>query len=114
MSQRRVWVLTLEWSGEGLDEVAKVVEVDESLKGIAAEQVLGKTIVKVDPSYFRPTEVDSLLGDASKAVNELGWKSKVDFSVMVDEMVSHDLDKARRFKVLRDKGFSLELSDEWN
>ncbi|MDG2035316.1 MAG: GDP-mannose 4,6-dehydratase, partial [Pseudomonadales bacterium] len=73
---------------------------------------LGKTIVRVDANYFRPAEVDSLLGDASKAKEKLGWESTTDFTVMVEEMISYDLDKARRFLLLKQKGFSLDLSNE--
>ena len=106
--------LALEWSGTGLDEVGTVIHVDESKKGISADQLLNKVIVNIDANYFRPTEVDSLLGDASKARETLGWKAKISFAEMVEEMVSFDLDKARRFKILKEKGFDLDLSDEWN
>ena len=106
--------LALEWSGTGLDEVGTVIHVDESKKGISADQLLNKVIVNIDANYFRPTEVDSLLGDASKAREKLGWKAKISFAEMVEEMVSFDLDKARRFKILKEKGFDLDLSDEWN
>ena len=76
--------------------------------------MLGKTIIRVDANYFRPAEVDSLLGDATKAKEKLGWESTIEFSTMVDEMISYDLDKARRFLLLKEKGFSLDLSNEWN
>lgn len=106
--------LSLEWTGTGLDETAQVMDVDSSKCDIQADALIGKTIVSVDPSYFRPAEVDSLLGDASKAKEKLGWQPSIDFASMVHDMVHHDLDKARRFQLLKQKGFSLELSDEWN
>ena len=106
--------ITLEWHGTGIDETASVVSVDASVKSIDGQSLVGKTIIRVDANYFRPAEVDSLLGDASKAKEKLGWESSTDFSAMVDEMISYDLDKARRFLLLKQKGFSLELSDEWN
>ena len=56
----------------------------------------GKTIVRIDPTYFRPTEVDELIGDASKARQKLGWKPKTTFAQLVKEMVAGDLDIARR------------------
>ena len=56
----------------------------------------GKTLVRIDPTYFRPTEVDLLIGDASKARQKLGWKPKTSFSQMVCEMVAGDLAIARR------------------
>ncbi len=106
--------ITLEWQGSGLDETASVVSVDTSVKSIADDNLLGKTIIRVDANYFRPAEVDSLLGDASKAKEKLGWEASTDFSAMVDEMISYDLDKARRFLLLKEQGFSLDLSNEWN
>ena len=71
------------WHGMGIDEV-----------GVDARS--GVTLVRVDPSYFRPTEVDALLGDASKAREQLGWRHRIGFSELVDEMVRSDLDHARR------------------
>ena len=56
----------------------------------------GKTLVRIDPVYFRPTEVDLLVGDASKAREKLGWKPKTSFTQMVKEMVASDLEEARR------------------
>jgi len=106
--------ITLEWQGSGVNETASVVSVDASIKSIAGDNLLGKTIIRVDANYFRPAEVDSLLGDASKAKEKLGWEASTDFSTMVDEMISYDLDKARRFLLLKEQGFSLDLSDEWN
>ena len=56
----------------------------------------GKTVVRIDPVYFRPTEVDLLIGDASKAREKLGWKAKTTFRALVKEMVAADLEIARR------------------
>jgi GDPmannose 4,6-dehydratase len=78
----KVLGMELRWSGEGIDERA----VDAS----------GKTVVRVDPRYFRPAEVDSLLGDASKARAKLGWKPEISFSQLVREMALADLEEARR------------------
>ncbi|KQT03027.1 MULTISPECIES: GDP-mannose 4,6-dehydratase [unclassified Bradyrhizobium] len=71
------------WRGKGVDETG----VDEKS---------GKTVVKIDPTYFRPTEVDILVGDASKARKVLGWAPKRSFSQLVEEMVASDLAEARR------------------
>ena len=68
----------LRWKGTGIDEI-----------GVCTRT--GKTIVRVDPRYFRPTEVDSLQGDASKARGDFGWQAKTSFADMVAEMVQHDL-----------------------
>ncbi|MBW7961806.1 GDP-mannose 4,6-dehydratase [Bradyrhizobium sp. BR 10261] len=74
---------TIEWRGEGIEEV-----------GI--EKRSRKTLVRVDPAYFRPTEVDLLIGDASKARQRLGWEPKVGFKQLVREMVGSDLEAAKR------------------
>ena len=74
---------TLQWHGKGVEESG----IDEKT---------GKVIVRVDPTYFRPTEVDLLIGDASKARAKLGWKPKRSFAQLVKEMVAGDLEDARR------------------
>jgi GDPmannose 4,6-dehydratase len=81
--------LVIEWKGEGLEETATVVDTGTH-KGLAKGQI----IVRVDPRYFRPTEVDSMLGDASKAREKLGWKPRVSFEELVKEMVRADLESA--------------------
>jgi GDPmannose 4,6-dehydratase len=83
--------LDLSWSGSGVNEKA----VDSS----------GKVVVAVDPRYFRPTEVDSLLGDASKAQRELGWLPRTSFDDLVREMVEADLKAAQRDALVRRHGF---------
>jgi GDPmannose 4,6-dehydratase len=65
----------------------------------------GKTVVKVDPRYFRPTEVDTLLGDPSKALEKLGWAPQVSFDELIREMVSGDLATARRDALVAREGF---------
>lgn len=82
----------LNWTGSGVEE-----------KGCDAS---GRCVVAVDPRYFRPTEVDSLLGDPSKAREKLGWKSKVSFQDLVAEMVQQDLKLAKRDALVRTSGFS--------
>jgi GDPmannose 4,6-dehydratase len=71
------------WRGSGVDE-----------KGLDARS--GHILVKIDPSYFRPTEVDLLIGDSTKAREKLGWRHKVSFDALVAEMVQADLELARR------------------
>ena len=65
----------------------------------------GNTIVRIDPRYFRPTEVETLLGDASKARDKLGWTPKTSFEELVREMVTEDLRQAQRDTLVRDAGF---------
>jgi GDPmannose 4,6-dehydratase len=84
--------ITLSWKGRGLDE-----------KGINNDT--GQIIVAVDPRYFRPTEVDELLGDASKAHQKLGWKPKISFKELVAEMVDADLMEAQRDHLCLKEGF---------
>ncbi len=66
--------------------------------------------VSVDPRYFRPTEVDVLLGDASKAKKALGWKPKVTFDALIDMMIATDMELAKKEKTLVDAGFSCNNS----
>src|SRR5258708_9081746 len=74
---------SIEWRGKGVEETG-------------VDRKSGKTVVRVDPTYFRPTEVDELIGDASKARQKLGWKPKTSFAQLVREMVAGDLEIARR------------------
>lgn len=74
---------TIQWRGNGVDE-------------IGFDSTTGKTLVQIDPAYFRPTEVDILMGDASKAREKLGWAPKISFAELVKEMVASDLSDARR------------------
>lgn len=104
--------ITLEWSGDGVNETGKVHTIEKNRFDFAASHLEGKVIVRVDPRYFRPTEVETLLGDPTKAKKNLGWEPRTSFNQLVAEMVSYDLDQARRFKTLSDKGFSLSLTTE--
>ena len=79
----RLLDIPLEWKGSGINEIG----VDSSS---------GRTIVAIEPRYFRPTEVDSLLGDASKARERLGWEPKISFQELVREMVEADMELAKR------------------
>jgi GDPmannose 4,6-dehydratase len=80
----------IEWRGQGVDEVGALN---------------GKDIVKVDPRYFRPTEVESLLGDPSKANAKLGWKPKTSFQELVAEMVREDLNSSQRDELVKRNGY---------
>jgi GDPmannose 4,6-dehydratase len=90
----------LAWRGKGVREQATVVEPGP-LGGLQAGQV----VVRVDPRYFRPTEVETLLGDATKAHTRLGWKPATRFEDLVAEMVRSDLDAARKYALVTDNGF---------
>lgn len=83
--------MKIQWHGSGIDEYG----CDEN----------GKVIVRVDPRYFRPTEVETLLGDATKAREKLGWVPGISFEALVKEMVESDLDDAKRFALIREGGY---------
>ena len=80
----------IHWQGEGVNETGYLGE---------------KEIVKVDPRYFRPTEVETLLGDASKAKEKLGWTPKITFAELVSEMVREDLKSAERDELITNHGY---------
>ena len=92
--------MRLEWRGEGVDETAVVAEASN---GCAVTP--GAVIVRVDPRYFRPTEVETLLGDPTKARDQLGWTPQTSFADLVREMVHADLGTARRDRLVRDAGY---------
>ena len=87
----------MNWSSLPLPRWAAVSNgVVRALTRPASTQKSGKTVVRIDPAYSRPTEVDLLVGDASKARQQLGWKPKRSFVQLVQEMVASDLAEARR------------------
>jgi GDPmannose 4,6-dehydratase len=91
--------IELEFKGEGADEKAY-------------DKATGKCVIEVDPRYFRPTEVDLLLGDASKAREKLGWEPKYTLEMLVKEMVEEDLKEAKREKFLRKSGYEILIPQE--
>jgi GDPmannose 4,6-dehydratase len=91
--------ITLEWSGSGVDETGRDVKN-------------GNILVSVDPAYFRPTEVDLLIGDASKAREKLGWEPTCDLQQMIEEMIKSDLEEARKDQFLQSGGFQTSSGNE--
>lgn len=88
---------TIHWKGRGIKEIGVVGEIENiSVEGFTSELRKGAIVVKVDERYFRPTEVETLLGDSKKAREKLGWVPEITFSELVDEMVREDLNAARR------------------
>ncbi len=88
--------ITLAWEGKGIHEVGKIAEMDKSRFSYHEELKRGQTIIKINPRYFRPAEVQSLLGDASKAQKKIGWRSSCSFPKLVEEMTQADLELAQR------------------
>lgn len=101
--------ITLRFEGEGVDERGVVEKVEG---GRAPAVKPGDVIVSVDPKYFRPAEVESLLGDPSKAKKKLGWEPEVSVEEMCAEMVAHDLEEARRHALLKEHGYELPVRGE--
>ena len=91
----------LEWQGEGAEELARVAGFDRARWPALG---MGQVIIRVDPDYFRPTEVQSLLGDASKARAQLGWAPEISFHELVAEMAGADLAEAQRDALSRAHG----------
>ena len=101
--------ITLKFEGQGVDETATV----EDVKGDKAPGIrVGDVVVKIDPRYFRPTEVETLLGDPSKAKAKLGWTPEITVQQMCAEMVSTDLEMARKHALLKASGFIVNVSVE--
>lgn len=103
--------IELSFSGEGVEEIATITainDVDGDLKGVN----VGDVVVKVDPRYFRPAEVETLLGDPSKAEKELGWKPEITVEEMCAEMVRHDLVEAKKNALLKEHGYEMSVAFE--
>jgi GDPmannose 4,6-dehydratase len=101
--------ITLKFEGQGVDETATVA----AIKGDKAPGLkVGDVVVKIDPRYFRPTEVETLLGDPSKAKAKLGWTPEITVQQMCAEMVVTDLQEAQKHALLRKHGYNLNVSVE--
>lgn len=98
--------VTLRWEGEGVAETGVVTSVNSDIPEVKKHKVQeGQVIIRIDPRYFRPTEVETLLGDAGKAKRELGWEPKISFEDLVKEMVLADLEVAKRDALVKKHGF---------
>lgn len=107
MSFREVGV-ELSWTGEGVDEVGTISSVSSPDFPLA----VGTQVVSVDPRYFRPTEVDLLIGDPTKALLKLGWKHEYTLAEMCAEMVRSDVEVFRKDQLLKAAGFAVSGADE--
>ncbi|ANT64614.1 GDP-mannose 4,6-dehydratase [Prosthecochloris sp. CIB 2401] len=101
--------ITIRWEGSGIDEIG-IVDSDSPI--LNSELQSEQTIVRIDPRYFRPSEVETLLGDPSKAKEDLGWIPQITLDEMIDEMVAYDLDQAKRHALLQDNGYAVAVSRE--
>ena len=104
--------IKIKWQGEGVEETGSV---DKNSPILNTEQTVlkaGDTIFRIDPHYFRPTEVETLLGDPSKAKEKLGWVPEISLQEMCEEMVLHDLAQAKQYALLKNNGYQVNLSTE--
>lgn len=101
--------LDIAFENHGIDEFATVVKV---VGDLAPAVRVGDVVVKVDARYFRPTEVESLLGDAARAKEDLGWEPDITLDQLVNEMVLSDLNHAKRQALLKSHGFAVPVSQE--
>ena len=99
----------LEFSGHGVDEIGTVARVTSDMAPAVSE---GDVILRIDPRYFRPAEVETLLGDPTRAKQRLGWEPQITAQQMCAEMVAEDLRTARRHRLLREHGLDLPVSQE--
>jgi len=99
----------LTWEGLGVDEVGRVAAVTGDK---APALKAGDVVVRIDPRYFRPAEVETLLGDPSKAREKLGWTPRITLDQMVAEMVTTDLNHAKQHALLKKNGYSVSVSRE--
>ena len=93
--------IELKFSGSGVDEIAKVVKCNNPSYQLES----GKEVLAIDPKYFRPTEVDLLIGDPSKAKEKLGWEPEIQLDELVEDMMSSDLKLMQKDKYLEDGGY---------
>lgn len=100
---------TIDFTGEGEQEIGTISHVDESvferLTGNKSKNLVGKEVINVDPKYFRPTEVDLLIGDAKKAKDKLGWEPKYQLKDLVADMMQSDLKLMQKENYLKDGGY---------
>jgi len=101
--------IELAFSGTGIDEIATVVSVDNNISPALKP---GDVIMRIDPRYFRPAEVETLLGDPSNAKVKLGWEPEITAQEMCTEMVADDLKTARRHALLKEHGMEMAVSLE--
>ena len=101
--------IEIAWQGEGVDEIGRVVSIaGDKAPALKVDDV----IVKIDPRYFRPTEVETLLGNPAKAKQKLGWTPKITLDEMIEEMVAYDLDQAKQHALLKNNGFNVAVGRE--
>jgi GDPmannose 4,6-dehydratase len=103
--------IQIRWEGEGVNEVGQWINRN-SFGGWNQESSVSAPIIRIDPRYFRPAEVETLLGDSTKAKIKLGWVPEITAQEMCKEMVAHDLAQAKQHSLLKQHGYSINVSIE--
>lgn len=103
--------MQIRWEGEGVNEIgyAKIPVIASEPRQAMSQEV---AVIRIDPRYFRPTEVDTLLGDPTKAKEKLGWAPEITLKQMIAEMAAGDLAEAKKHAILRQYGYSVNLTTE--
>jgi GDPmannose 4,6-dehydratase len=106
--------MQLRWEGDGVKEVAYWLNPPEAAIASKARQSTNPEVpvVRIDPRYFRPTEVETLLGDPTKAKEKLGWVPEITAQEMCAEMVAYDLQQAKQHALLKQHGYHINVSIE--
>jgi GDPmannose 4,6-dehydratase len=100
--------MQIRWEGTGVNEVGYSVIASEARQSTSPEVA----VIRIDPRYFRPTEVETLLGDPTKAKQKLGWVPEITAQEMCAEMVAHDLAQAKQHALLKQHGYKISVSLE--
>ena len=104
--------INIKWQGSGIDETGLIDGSSPILNTEQKNLKSGDTIFRIDPRYFRPTEVETLLGDPSKAKEKLGWVPEITVQEMSKEMVMNDLEQAKQHSLLKQHGYNISISNE--
>ena len=104
--------INIKWEGRGEDEIGSINLSSPILNTQQTALKAGDIIFRIDPRYFRPTEVETLLGDPGKAKEKLGWVPEITLQEVCKEMVSYDLDQAKRHSLIKKHGFAVTMSNE--
>ena len=106
--------MQIRWEGNGVDEVGYWTNPQLVIAGSDPQSMPSEIpVIRIDPRYFRPTEVETLLGDPTKAKQELGWVPEITLDEMVREMVDVDLAEARKSALLKSNGYKVAISTEY-
>jgi len=104
--------ITLEFSGSGVEEIGTVTAIDKAIADPEITTKIGDVIVRIDPQYYRPAEVQTLLGDPSKAKEKLGWVPRITLDEMIAEMIANDLTESKKQRHLKNHGFAVNVAHE--